>query len=83
MGACQAPSKDYKFYIIQPKCVFPMNYQDNGSSITLTPESSGGMLRASPTVEASTYISKILESMCSVNAPADSANLVFFLAHEQ
>ena len=57
MGACQAPSKDYKFYIIQPKCVFPMNYQDTGSSIALAPESSGGMLRASPTVEASTYIS--------------------------
>ena len=62
MGACQAPSKDYKFYIIQPKCVFPMNYQDmnyqdTSSSIALAPESSGGMLRASPTVEASTYIS--------------------------
>ena len=57
MGACQAPSKDYKFYIIQPKCVFPMNYQDTGSSIALAPESSGGMLRASPMVEASTYIS--------------------------
>ena len=44
MGACQAPSKDYKFYIIQPKCVFPMNYQDTGSSMALAPECSGGML---------------------------------------